>query len=333
MIRRRMLPILFVVLISGLLNGGEGRFINPLTEICWECLFPITISGVNVTPGHNDQNEHKRATCVCAGVPPKVGMPLSFWEPTRLVDVTRHPYKLLGLGGISIGKESIKNRGSVGIVGDGPSQSSFYHVHYYVYPLLSWLGILQDLFCVEKGDLDLAYMSELDPQWNDDNLALILSPEAAFFSQPVAQVACAADCLATSANKASDRLFWCAGCQGSLYPFTGTVAHHTSPLQASSLLLHRVIAKLHREHVIKGFDDDNFCEARYMPIIKRSIYKTQIAYPVPQTKGVCHPLGKSDLLWGAGKSYPSGGEDFVYVIWTKKQCCLDAVKTAVAGGL
>ncbi len=63
-----------------------------------------------------------------------------------------------------------------------------------------------------------------------------------------------------------------------------------------------------------------------MPIIKKSMYKTQLAYPIAQTNGSCHALGKSDALWGVGKSYPVNGEDFVYIIWTKKQCCLDAVK-------
>jgi conjugal transfer pilus assembly protein TraU len=93
----------------------------------------------------------------------------------------------------------------------------------------------------------------------------------------------------------------------------------------------RVIAKLHRILAIKGYDQNEFCEAKVMPIIKKSLYKTQMVHPTAQTSGICHPLGKSDLLWGAGKSFPKTGEDFVYLIWTKKQCCLDAVKPVAAG--
>ena len=87
--------------------------------------------------------------------------------------------------------------------------------------------------------------------------------------------------------------------------------------------------------MLKGYEKNEFCEAKYLPVIKKSLYKTQLVYPIPQTKGQCHPLGKTDLIWGAGKSYPNGGEDFVYLVWVKKQCCLDAVKpiTAIGGKL
>ena len=122
----------------------------------------------------------------------------------------------------------------------------------------------------------------------------------------------------------------CAGCEGSLYPFTGTVAHHLGPIQASYLLVQRLIAKLHRMYQLKGYSDkEAFGEAEYFPIIKKSMYKTHLIFPVPQTSGKCHALGKSDLLWGTGKSFPVKGEDFVYLIWLKKQCCLDATKAVI----
>jgi conjugal transfer pilus assembly protein TraU len=66
------------------------------------------------------------------------------------------------------------------------------------------------------------------------------------FANPLAQISCAADCAAASAGLPLDSLFWCGGCQGSLYPFTGTVANHSGGVQASLLLSERMIAKLHR---------------------------------------------------------------------------------------
>src|ERR1700733_542685 len=101
--------VLFFYLQTFLCEGNEGKFLNPITDVCWECLFPITVSGVNVTPGHKDTTNYHTVVCVCPGLPPKAGIPVTFWEPTRLVDVTRHAYKFLGLGGISLGKETIKN--------------------------------------------------------------------------------------------------------------------------------------------------------------------------------------------------------------------------------
>ncbi len=113
----------------------------------------------------------------------------------------------------------------------------------------------------------------------------------------------------------------------------GTVAHHIGAIQASSLLVHRTLAKMHRLLQQKGYEETEFCQPKLMPLIKKSLYKTQLVYPIPQTKGPCHPLGESDLLWGSGQSYPKEGEDFVYLIWMKKHCCLDAIKPAVAGSL
>jgi conjugal transfer pilus assembly protein TraU len=322
-----VISLIFIGIFS-LLNAKEGKMMNPFTDVCWECVFPITVSGFNVTPGHKDPVKSRKRICKCSGTPPRIGIPLTFWEPLYLVDVTHHAYKLVGLGGITVGKDTVKNRGTVSVIGDGPAQTSLYHVHWYTFPIFSILKLFTDFICIEPGDLSIPYLSELDPLWYDDNLALINNPEAALFSSTLAQASCIADCAAASLNKPIDELFWCAGCEGSLYPFTGTVAHHVSPMQASYLLVHRVIAKLHRSSLLKGHDKKNFCESEYMPIIKKTLYKTHLVHPIPQTSGKCHALGKSDLLWGIGKSFPVKGEDFVYLVWVKKQCCLDSTKAA-----
>jgi len=312
---------------------AEGKFIDPISDVCWECLFPITVSGVNVTPDTKDFNPDRTITCVCGGIPPKIGVPLSFWEPSYLVDVTRHAYKLIGLGGVSISKSTIKDQGAVSVVGDGSLESSYYHVHLYRYPVLALLGVLTDFFCVTPGGLDMAYLSEMDPIWNDDQLAIIMNPESALFGNPLAQLACIVDCTSATARKPLDQLFWCAGCSGSLYPFTGTVAHHQGGVQASILLVHRCIAKMHRSLVFNGYEKGDYCDPVPMPVLKKSLYKTQIVYPVAQTSAPCHFLGESSVVWGAGKSFPGKGESFVYLVWKKKQCCLDALKPVITGGL
>ena len=97
---------IFVVLLSFTLLGQSnvhascvGRFVNPLTDICWRCLFPLTIAGVQVSKGE-DTPSPKQPLCHCKN-PPRVGIPISFWEPVRLVDVTRTPYCMVNLGGIT----------------------------------------------------------------------------------------------------------------------------------------------------------------------------------------------------------------------------------------
>ena len=312
--KRAPLPAMF--LLGSSLSATDGKFINPVTDVCWECVFPIKI-GISDIP-----------FCFCTGIPPRPGIPMTFWEPCKLIDVTRHAYKMLGLGGISIGSETIKNRGTVASEEHG--SNSFYHVHFYSYPVFEILKIFTDIECIEKGDLTAQYLSELDPTWANDSLSLLVNAEAALFSSRPAQAACAADCIGSNLGKSLDKLFWCAGCQGSLYPFTGHVSHHVGALQASSLLMHRVIAKLHRCRLLRGYEDTNFCEQTPMPIIKKSLYKTQLVYPVSQTKGECHPIGKSDVLWGTGKAFPVKGEDFVFFLWVKKHYCLSPVDVAKA---
>ena len=93
-----------------------------------------------------------------------------------------------------------------------------------MYPLLSWIGVLLDLGCLEGGGLDIAWASELDPAWLDDELSFLLNPEAALFANLPAQAACAADCAASSAGLPLDPMFWYAGCQGGMYPLPGNVS-------------------------------------------------------------------------------------------------------------
>lgn len=308
-----------------------GKIVNPLTDICWECVFPMTVAGVNVTPGYKDFKNHNDIICHCKK-PPKPGIPLTFWEPNKLVDVTKEAYKLVGLGGISLGSASIKNRGNLSKTGAG-SKTSFAHVHIYDYPVFEILGLLTDFACIENnGAIDLCFFSELDYTWYDDSLANLMNAEVGLFSNPLAQVACVADCLSSSISKPLDKLFWCAGCHGSLYPFSGTVGAHVGDIQASLLLMQRGVAKMHREGFIGGYKEGDYCSTSYMPIWKKSAYKSQIVYPVPQTTGDCPSLGGTEVIWGAGKSYPYKGEEFVYVLWTKKQCCLDISKAGAAWG-
>lgn len=299
-----------------------GRFVNPITDICWRCIFPITIAGLTVAKGE-DTATPRSLICRCPH-PPYIGIPISFWEPVRLVDVTRTPYCMVNLGGIRMGPSTgVQGHGTVGHASKGHMKQSFYQVHWYVYPLIYWLELLMDFVCLEKAAFDVAYLTELDPLWNDDETSFIINPEAALFGNPIAQAACAADCGAASVGFSMDTLFWCGGCQGSLYPFTGTVAAHSGGVQASLLSTQRFIAKLHREGLLWGYSGiEGLCGKYPMPIIRKSQYKTQMTYPVSQTVGGCHPLGRSDLLWSMGRNFPYKGEDFGYLIWRKRLCCL-----------
>lgn len=311
-----------IMSLSSLQAKCVGRFINPVTDVCWKCLFPLKIAGITVVRGGPDPKSPSKIICKCKKPVPRIGIPIAFWEPARLVDVTRTPYCLVNMGGIQMIRTGTKGRGDIEEDTDTITKKSFYQVHWYVYPLLHWLEVLMDFVCLEKSSIDLAYVSELDPLWNDDEKNTILNPEAALFGNVMAQAACAADCAAASTHLPLDALFWCGGCQGSLYPFSGTVGDHTGGVQASLLIVQRIIARLHRAGVLWGYmGKQGLCGKYIMPFIRKSQYRTQMTYPRPQTDK-CMPLGCTEITWGAGREFPYKGSDFGYLVWRKRDCCL-----------
>jgi len=242
------------------------------------------------------------------------------------VDVTRTPYCFVSLGGIKLDPGIRAPEGEIRLQQDNTKQSN-YQVHWYADPILYWLEVILDNPCLETGSFDVAYITEVDPTWNDDELTMLLNPETFLFGNPIAQAACAGDCVLSSAGFGSNALFWCAGCQGSIYPFNGHVQAHVSHVQASSLLVQRMTAKLHREFLMWGTSGaDGLCGIYPEPVMDKTQYKYQMLYPIPQTEKIngrcCQPYGRTTAIWGAGKSYPYAGEDFAYMIFRKKNCCL-----------
>lgn len=329
---RDRLPIVVAGLVALVLSVAaeagptcHGRFPNPVTDICWRCIFPLTIGNIPIlTNGQIDTDNPSSPVCFCPDAP-KVGVTIGFWEPVRMVDVTRTPFCLVGLGGIGVDPGFVAPRGAQ-VMHDSQTRTSFYQVHWYTNPILFWLEVLLDFPCLEQGGLDLAYLTEVDPLWNDDELSAILHPEALLFANPVAKAACAADCVAASAGFPIPGLFWCAGCQGSIYPMTGHATTHIGGVQASVLLTQRMAAKMHRQ--LLTFDSAGplgMCGYYPQPVMDKTHYKTQMVYPVPDTLPgagqCCHPFGRTTMLWGAGKSFPVSGEDFAYQIFRKRNCC------------
>ena len=177
----------------------------------------------------------------------------------------------------------------------------------------------------EQASFDIAYMTEIDPLWQDDSLTALINPEAIVFANPIAQVACAGDCIAGTVHLPLDPLFWCAGCQGSMYPLNGNVPSSIGHVQSSRLALSRFAYKMHREALAWGtMGSAGLCKKYLMPIMRKQQYRFQMVNPIPTVSGrfACSAIGASTMPPDAGRAYPAAGEDMGYLVWRKRNCCV-----------
>lgn len=303
-----------------------GKFPNPITDICWSCLFPLKIGKITISPtgSRDNQDPPPPSVCQCPAPPPvfvRYGIGISFWEPARIAEVVRTPFCSPTLNGTVLGSFSTPQ--GTNHKRGGERSEAFYHVHWLQYPVLNWLGMgLSTGACMVNESFDVSYMSELDPLWDDDELAFILNPEAVLFTSPVTQAACVADSTkAAITNFGIDALFWCAGSQGSLYPMSGSHANHIGGVDSSLAVVHKMIFKMHRQLLAQDTSTPAaICGGIPQPILRKTQYKQQMMYPIPQNmKG--YGLGSPSVVWGSGREFPYKGEDYSYLLWRKRTCC------------
>ena len=305
-----------------------GSFINPITDVCWKCMFPMSVGGVSYgnadDPGSTGKVEAPVCACV-SGSSVVIGLHVSFWEHARLIETVKDPYCFPTLGtGMSNPTQGLLAGDGKGSSAGGDTEHSFQQVHYYTFPVWQLLQLFMDFPCVDDGGFDLAYMTEVDPMWNDDSLAFLINPEALLFGNPVTQLSCIADSVAATLGKPLDPLFWCFGSWGSAYPLSGSVADSNS-LSVNANLASRMIFKLGREMALWDTAIDQCSAGVITPIMVKSHYRLQIARPVRGSQ--CLPIGQSSFVWGSAKNPPQGAgsnspDNFLWVMARKRICCV-----------
>ena len=334
----RKLMVLFSLVASLLLSanvsqaglGCSGRFLNPVTDTCWMCFFPITIGGAKIGAGFYDLSgvSTPPPICTCPMPPPifvRVGIGITYWSPDRMTEIVKKPMCSPSLGGVVLGKIPTTGGGvSSGDAVQRKSQGSFYHAHWMIMPLLQQMAIVAEgTLCMKSESMDFMFMSEIDPLWNDDELSLIMSPEALLFTSMPAQLACAADSAkALVTNFGFDPLFWCSGGQGSLYPLGGSKQFHEGGPDTALQLTERMAFTLHR--VGLEFDTSTIAAMCFnipQPIMRKGQYKSAFMYPIPSTTRA-YGFGVPSIMFHAGREFPYKGEDFSLMVWRKKTCCM-----------
>lgn len=305
-----------------------GSFMNPITDICWECIFPLTLGKIPlITYKRPDTENPSMPISFCPKPPPifmQVGLNIGYWEPYAITDVTRSPYCLVNMGfelnftnSQQIGGQSTNKKAS------DTSNGAFYHAHWYKYPLIYWLQLLQSAACMAIDNFDIAYLTELDPFWDDDELSFILNPEAILFGNPFAQLACVAESVKTSTGRflPIDILFWCLGSQGSAYPLTGTSGYRDTPMQAAVLMTERINYKLHRQGIVWESlgKDGSVCVQHPFPILPKSRYRYQLTNTITKADE-CYPYGTPTAIWESGHDNPVSGDNFGFMNFRKRNC-------------
>lgn len=324
-----------------LAQACEGKFMNPITDVCWSCMYPIKLFG-NLSLGSSAAEDYdtgfNNPLCMCSS-PPRVGVPTSFWEPVYLTDVTHTPWCFPNLGGIEM---------NVGINGSmfgmtnrnpspstelpGTSSSAFRWVHGYTNPLMYVMDVLLDASCLTKGSLSPAWPTEVDPAYTDWEISTTINPLAFAVANMTAILAGTVDSVAALVDFPRRELFWVAGSWGAIYPYGGWVNPHITNEVTSRLLSVRLLAW---QHEFRGMathaGESASCSAagNWQPIMDKRQYKFQRLAPFPQTQKIggncCDPIGRSTILIESGTEAPASVfRDFGYVLFRKRDCCSGA---------
>jgi conjugal transfer pilus assembly protein TraU len=375
----------------------SGTFVDPITDVCWSCMFPIYISPLPIRWDYVGQkgetvydkksiqdNMYKfgaggnfigpLGTCFCANRLYSPGMLMSFYEPYRSTDITKQAFCLVGLGGLDLGEDladilPAPNYGSAA-KGGLENKSTFYQMHWYISPLLELLEVI-DLGCTMGADikLDVEFLSEVDPGWNDDEISFIFAPDVVLYSSLPAQMACTVDCLATSikvdhelntqhlpahamgvdisflnnvipdksgiADNSTDTgsdsnpskfLYWCAGCQGNMFPLNGNNIDAQQAVQSAALSNIKANMLMHRMGMEAFTTGSLGICSNVVPdiMMNKAEWKYGMTFPksVALTQSTCcNAIGETDVNWNSMAHYPMAGENFSFIWYHERDCC------------
>lgn len=262
----------------------------------------------------------------------KAGFEVSMYEPIALIDVTAKPWNFPSIG-ISLNnslsrKQGVSRNGS----SDGQGANAFKYTHFIAYPVMSVINIVTDSICFEKlSVITFGFMGEVNPAWNNDSLAAFLNPHKLLFA--LASPACIADCAYSTLNNPLNSMYFCAGCWQTLGTNTGfTEGQH--PVTEAGTLAVRLLDDMHKTYSLTKSSNALFkstttnsspkgsmCKETFFPIVLKSQYKLQLAYPVT-TKAVT--IGKSRTGWADFRLGKDLSEDMAWWLWRKRDQCAGA---------
>lgn len=307
-------------------------FLNPVNEVDWDCVFPITIAGIPIDMGdHPPDDNDSTMTCECAGKgpygTPLFGFQVSYWEPSHIMDTVADAWCFPAIGLDMTSNESGYSTSSYGYTGGGSSIESFksaqnqifQHYHYYIYPVWEIIGMFTDSACEEDdAEFDIGMVSEVRSDWSDDMTAMQLYPETKLMANQADVLACIADAVGATVGHPIDALYWCMGAWGLTYPMTGNITAK-DPVEANAGDAARALYSLTRFGLVMDRATD-VCSDTYSLIWTKSHYRFQEVRPVDESQ--CHVIGSPGLLWTWHKNPVGFSDNFSWLIFDKVKCCV-----------
>jgi conjugal transfer pilus assembly protein TraU len=292
-------------------------------------MFPLKMMGASIAGDTQPPSGANPAiACSCqlsTEAMPSVGISAGFWNPTRVIEITRNPYCTPTLGGKKLA-DSYQLFGGALTQNNDTSDGQFRNYHMLAFPLMQMLSMLADNSCNPEGyvDLDIVDMTEFNPMWNDPELSFFVNPFGAMFAELENMAAGAASCAATAAGIDDDWNFWSAGCLGNIYPADGKLTSEKSQARDTSLYAVRGLTLDHMTgRSRRTWGADAVCKAQLSPILPKSGYRIQRLFPVAESsKPCCHRLGASTFSWGGEYRNLPGVSDYVYMLWKYTDCCV-----------
>jgi conjugal transfer pilus assembly protein TraU len=303
-------------------------------------VFPIKIGAVPVFPlpgVYDDPLEYPLPVCVCLLPFPRFGLTISNWEPIEIFEVVKIPFCFPSIGmdmpvdeivsGLLMGGDSEQTLEQT----SPSSDEKFLQVHEATFPVWKIVGLFEDFICLNltgemEEDIDLVYISEVDPFWQNDLLtAIFKQPETILFANPIAALACMADAAAASLpviGRPINTLYWCMGTWGLVYPTTGHMGDlnltSASVAMASRALYNSPTGKM----VTTGIPlVSGSCQAYPASFWKKSQFSWLELYPVTQVLRM--QVGRASITWSFLKNPPVPGkcDHFVWLLYRKVDCC------------
>ncbi len=300
----------------------DTKMVNPVSDVVWDCMFPITIASVPIDMGnHPPDNEKGEFLCSCSGKGyTGQGFLITYWEPARMLDTSADPGCFPALGRtIDVGGGSDGYKAGGTLENSGSDSHAFQHYHFYIYPILELLNMFLDMGC-NSGDsvFDIAVVSEIRPDWSNDFVAAQWYPETSLIANVGPVLACIADAVAATIQRPIDALYWCMGAWGVTYPMSGHIPA-MDYVAANAGIAAKAMTVQAR---MFGLNDRaiNYCTAVPSPIWVKSHWRIQQVDPVVANR--CMVIGYPGLLWTSRKNPVGRGDSFSWLLFRKVRCCV-----------